>query len=119
MKQSGYAPAVYRTALAVAMLAFGSVAQAQSFRCDAGIVATGDQKPAVLQKCGEPMLTDSFCKTPPASATTNSTTAQPSAVVPCETVEDWTYNPGSGRFMTTVRFEQGSVVSITRGERVK
>ena len=44
MMQSGHAPAISRTVLAVALLAFGSVAQAQSFRCDAGIVATGDQR---------------------------------------------------------------------------
>lgn len=116
MKQPGIAPAIYRTLLAVALLGSGATAQAQSLRCDAGIVATGDQKAAVLQKCGEPMLTDSFCKAP---STSTGNTAQPAAVVPCETVEDWTYNPGTGRFMTTLRFEQGELVSISRGERVK
>jgi hypothetical protein len=34
-------------------------------------------------------------------------------------VDEWTFNPGYGQFMTTLRFESGKLVSITYGDRVK
>ena len=37
----------------------------------------------------------------------------------CETVDEWTYNPCTGQFMTTLRFESGKLVAITYGDRVK
>lgn len=85
-----------------------SGAQAESLRCKGDLVDVGDTKASVVRKCGEPVMKDSFCK--------------PGAVVQgagCETVEEWTYSPGYGQFMTTLRFEGGKVSSIKYGDRVK
>lgn len=91
---------------------------ASSFRCGLDLVSIGESKAAAAQKCGVPVAKDSFCK--PASA---------GAAAPggrrivrngaCETVDEWTYNPGYGQFMTTLRFESGKLVAISYGDRVK
>ena len=94
-------------------------AAAQSFRCKSDIVSVGDARSAVLLKCGEPVVKDSFCRpiaapeprTPPSTTVIN--------VQQCDNVDDWVYNPGYGQFMTTLRFESGKLVSITYGDRVK
>lgn len=94
-------------------------AQAQSFRCKNDLASVGEGKAAVFQKCGEPVFKDSFCK--PADAVRPAYVASNAAVVvvACETVDEWTYNPGYGQFMTTLRFESGRLVAIRYGDRVK
>lgn len=86
--------------------------EATAMRCGTDLLKLGETKVAAVQKCGQPMATDSFCK--PASPGT-----VVSGSVPCETVEEWTYNPGYGQFMTTLRFESGRLVSILYGDRAK
>jgi Protein of unknown function (DUF2845) len=90
-----------------------------SFRCKNDLVNVGDGKASALQKCGQPVFTDSFCK--PVVATVPAEPGRTVAVgpTPCETVDEWTYNPGYGQFMTTLRFESGRLVTITYGDRVK
>lgn len=85
-------------------------ADTRSFRCKNDLVKLGDAKSSALLKCGEPVLKDAFCKP------TGQTGAASSS---CETVDEWTYNPGQGQFMTTLRFESGTLVSIKYGDRVK
>lgn len=98
-------------------LPLGAVAQT-SFRCKNDLASTGDSKLSVLQKCGEPVAKDSFCK--PVSVTpAKGTTGTAINVNACEQVDEWTYNPGYGQFMTTLRFEQGKLASIKYGDRVK
>ncbi|MES2889637.1 MAG: DUF2845 domain-containing protein [Pseudomonadota bacterium] len=84
-------------------------AHAESLRCKGDLIDVGDTKVSAMRKCGEPVMKDSFCK--------------PGATVPngmgCETVEEWTYNPGYGQFLTTLRFEGGKIVSIKYGDRIK
>jgi hypothetical protein len=95
-------------------------AHAQSMRCKNDLANVGDNKAAVLQKCGEPVQRDAFCK--PQDKTQGGAPANGAKVVhvnPCETVDEWTYNPGRGQFMTTLRFESGRLTSITYGDRVK
>ena len=95
-------------------------ASAQSFRCGTDLVSVGEARAAVLQKCGQPVARDAFCK-PVEIVTTTSPRADGSAVVrvqSCENVDEWTYNPGYGQFMTTLRFEQGRLAAITYGDRV-
>ena len=107
-------------AAALSMVLIPSVTLAQSFRCKNDLANVGDSKASVAQKCGEPVYKDAFCK--PASEVT---TPKPAAggtvinVLPCETVDEWTFNPGYGQFMTTLRFESGKLVSIKYGDRVK
>jgi hypothetical protein len=104
----------------VALTLFSASAPAQSLRCKTDLVSPGDSRASVLQKCGEPVIKDSFCK--PVQPQTQPAVAPGSTVVnvvPCENVDEWTYNPGYGQFMTTLRFEAGQLVSIKYGDRVK
>ncbi len=39
-------------------------------------------------------------------------------VRPCEKVDEWSYRPGSGQFITILQFEQGKLVSIRYGDRI-
>lgn len=96
-------------ALCVPLLWAAGNAQAQSFRCDQGIVSAKDSKATVLHKCGEPAVRDSHCREPAIIKRKKQA---------CITVEEWTYIPGPGRFMIHVQFEQGAVTSIERGERI-
>jgi hypothetical protein len=101
-------------------LLFTGTASAQSFRCKNDLVSVGDARAAVAQKCGEPVARDSFCK-PVEIVTTTAPRTDGTAVVrvqSCENVDEWTYNPGYGQFMTTLRFEQGRLTAITYGDRV-
>ncbi len=102
-------------------LSLGSTAAvAQSFRCKADLVNAGDSRASVYQKCGQPVAKDSFCK--PAEAQINQGQAPGSTVInvlPCTNVDEWTYNPGYGQFMTTLRFEEGVLRAIRYGDRVK
>lgn len=106
-------------AAATALALLPAAASAQSLRCRGDLVATGDSPAAVLLKCGEPVLKDSFCKPAPQSAAGSSPEATVVSVVPCEKVDEWTYKPGYGQFITTLRFESGKLAAITYGDRIK
>lgn len=110
--------------LAVALITLVALAPtgaaAQSLRCKNDLVSIGDARASVLHKCGEPVAKDSFCKPAatrplPAPPPGSTTVVQ---VLPCENVDEWTYNPGYGQFMTTLRFEAGRLTAITYGDRV-
>ena len=123
-------------ALILAFLASSAFtgASAQSLRCKGDLAQIGNSKGTILQKCGEPVMKDSFCKpvqetvsSAPATTPTvpntsgSSTTASTTTNVTvntCQQVEEWTYNPGYGQFMTMLLFEGGSLASIRYGERV-
>ncbi|MBL0728823.1 DUF2845 domain-containing protein [Piscinibacter sp. HJYY11] len=96
-------------------------AQAQSMRCKNDLANVGEGKASVLQKCGEPVHRESFCKpVAPTQETTGGAGGRTIVnVTPCETVDEWTYNPGRGQFMTMLRFESGRLTAITYGDRVK
>ena len=107
------------------LLSFG--ASAESLRCKGDFAEIGDSKGTVLQKCGEPMLKDNFCR--PAAQTSSSDTSAPAAggfpgpvtnitVNQCVNVDEWTYNPGYGQFMTMLQFEAGQLKLIKYGDRV-
>lgn len=107
------------------LLSFG--ASAESLRCKGDFAEIGDSKGTVLQKCGEPMLKDNFCR--PAAQTSSSGTSAPAAggsagpvtnitVNQCVNVDEWTFNPGYGQFMTMLQFEAGQLKLIKYGDRV-
>lgn len=106
-------------ALVVLFSVSSASGQAHSFRCKNDLVNLGDSKSTVLQRCGEPVLKDNFCK--PVEATISNNPSVNSTVVnvnTCQKVDDWTYNPGRGQFMTSLQFESGKLVSIKYGDRV-
>lgn len=95
-------------------------ASAQSLRCKNDTVNVGDMRATVLQRCGEPVIKDTFCK--PVEPQSVQLTIPGSTVVivpPCKNVDEWTYNPGYGQFMTTLQIEGGVVTAIKYGDRVK
>jgi len=105
-------------------------ASAQSLRCKGDLAQIGNSKSTVLQKCGEPVAKDSFCRpmlqqdTLVTSSPQISTPGTPSPATQivinngCMQVEEWTYNPGYGQFMTMLQFEGGALTSIRYGDRV-
>jgi hypothetical protein len=94
-------------------------AAAQTFKCHNDLVNVGDGRAAVLLKCGEPLVRDAFCRPLPVQSPGPASAARPGQIVPCENVDEWTYNPGYGQFMTTLRFLEGRLVAIEYGDRVK
>lgn len=111
-------PILLSTLLAAAVSA-PAVAGTTSFRCQNDLVNVGDAKSSVQTKCGLPVLKDSFCKADDGRPLPGRSGAKVVINNACETVDEWTYNPGYGQFMTTLRFESGRLVSISYGERVK
>jgi hypothetical protein len=106
------------TLAALTLLAAALPAQAQSLRCKQDFTQIGDSKAGVLAKCGEPATKDAFCK-PVDRAVPLPAGSAVVQVTPCETVDEWTYNPGYGQFLTTLRFESGKLVAVRYGDRVK
>ena len=95
-------------------------AQAESLRCNGELALIGDSKGSIFGKCGEPMMKDSFCKPVEVSRIVPCSDGKGTTVnvVPCESVDEWTYNPGSGQFYTTLQFERGTLKSMMFGARV-
>jgi hypothetical protein len=106
--------------LLAVVASFCTALHAESLRCKGDLAQIGDSKASVLQKCGTPFFTESFCKPanqivlPPASPGTPTVN-----IVPCELVDEWSYNPGAGQFITILRFEAGAMTSIRYGDRIK
>ena len=111
---------VWVATLGLAAYAWGATASADSFRCANGLVGNGDSKAAVLGKCGEPAMRDSFCKAAPPAITRDGANPDLSVTVqPCVNVDLWTFNPGKGRFLTTLTFEDGVLTAIEQGARIR
>lgn len=109
-----------RAALAVAALvALPLDAAAQTFKCRNDLVNVGDARATVLLKCGEPLVRDAFCRPLPAAARGPGSGPRGPVGGACENVDEWTYNPGYGQFMTTLRFLEGRLVAIEYGDRVR
>jgi hypothetical protein len=128
-------PSFVRTAAVMLAFLASSLftgASAQSLRCKGDLAQIGNSKGTILQKCGEPVMKDSFCKpvqetvagapvvTPAVPGTSGNTSSVTTNVTvnTCQQVEEWTYNPGYGQFMTMLLFEGGSLKSIRYGDRV-
>ncbi|MES2879329.1 MAG: DUF2845 domain-containing protein [Pseudomonadota bacterium] len=94
-------------------------ASAESLRCKNDTVNVGDPRSSVVQRCGEPVAKDSFCKPAESQAVQRNAAGATVVVLPCEKVDEWTYNPGYGQFMTTLQLEGGKVTGIKYGDRVK
>lgn len=102
-----------RLLLATAVAFMSAHADAESLRCNGGIVDEGDSRISVLYKCGQPLLRDSFCA-PVYYNGALSPVPEPfaSIVVPCQQIDEWLYDQGAGKLMATVRIRAGTVLSI-------
>ena len=94
--------------------------QAESLQCNGDLALIGDSKGSIFAKCGEPILKDSFCKPVEVSTVVPCSDGKATTIIvtSCETVDQWTYNPGSGQFYTTLQFERGTLKSMKYGARV-
>lgn len=103
-------------ACAAVALALPHMAFAESLRCEGGIAAEGDSRLALLYKCGQPRLMDSYCA-PVYYPGTLELVPEPFArrFVPCEQVEEWLYERGPGNLLATVYLRSGVVQSIRYG----
>ena len=105
-----------RACVAAALVAGAAGARAESLRCAGGISEVGDSRLAVLYRCGEPLLRDSYCAPVFYGGTVQVVPAPwASLVVPCLVVDEWVYDRGPGLLLATVRFRNGVVQSIHYG----
>ena len=95
-------------------------AHAESMRCGSALAEIGDTKADIRLKCGDPVAEDSRCEPlTPAGPHGNGEQHRPhGTAAACEPVDEWTYNPGRGQFLTTLRFVRGKLESMTYGDRV-
>jgi hypothetical protein len=102
----------------VVAAALPSAAFAESLRCQNGIAAEGDSRLAVVYKCGEPLLRDSYCA-PVYYSGSIYPVPEPIAglYVPCIYTEEWLYERGPGELLAAVRIRGGIVRSITYGRQ--
>ena len=100
----------------VAALVFlaSAPAQAQSLRCGRDFAQIGDNKFVIESKCGAPAAKDSFCK--PIGVAPSTIAMPPHAA--CDMVEEWTYKPGIGQFITILQFREGALREMRYGPRI-
>ncbi|WP_039914010.1 DUF2845 domain-containing protein [Cellvibrio mixtus] len=102
-----------------------NVVSAGSLRCGSKLAQIGDTKAEIIEKCGEPIMTDAYCA-PLVAANQiqgtqngNNNIQNNIAISTCENVDIWTYKPGSGKFITNLYFSNGQLQVIRYGDRVK
>jgi len=117
----------YITALIIAatIATLSIQSNAESLRCKTKLAKIGDTKADVIQKCGDPIMTDSYCvpiaiaAQPQGIQNGNNNVQNNTVISTCENIDIWTYNPGTGKFMTHLYFSRGELQSIRYGDRVK
>jgi hypothetical protein len=98
----------------VLMMSLIGPACAEALRCGSDLVQIGDFKADVLMKCGEPFLKDTVYVD-----NDERITGAVDKHGHCLAVDQWTYNPGSGQFLTVLDFRGGKLLRISYGSRVK
>ncbi|WP_326533224.1 DUF2845 domain-containing protein [Pseudorhodoferax sp.] len=99
--------------LACVLLSWGGQAAAQSLRCGRDFAQIGETKFVIESKCGAPAAKDNFCAP---IGIAPSTVGRPPHVA-CDMVEEWTYKPGIGQFITILRFREGELREMKYGPR--
>jgi Protein of unknown function (DUF2845) len=109
--------------LALAAACFAALpAAAQSLSCGGSLVEVGDDKPALVKKCGNPVHVETVCVPRPSlrgwTLDASGQPAQPLVVLECAPVEDWTFDRGAGTFSSIVRLRDARIESIRDGEKL-
>ena len=116
------------TTFAIGLTLFTGVSSscfAESLRCGGSLAQIGDTKADILDKCGAPLVTDTYCEpialnTQPQGVQNGDNNVQyNTAIATCVNVDIWTYNPGKGKFMAHLYFSQGELQKIRYGDRAK
>jgi len=102
--------------LVAALLVFPAPSRAQYLRCGSDVVAVGDRKFDLLQRCGEPALKESRTKERAVKSWDPERRTLREVRITVE-VEEWTYNFGPHRFYYVVRMEDGRIFKIESGGR--
>lgn len=102
--------------LPLSLLAASSSAFSGTLRCGGNLASIGDGKADIRIKCGAPIAQYSSCK--PLVVTPEANGLVDSASAACVTVDEWTYAPGSGQFVTTLVFQDGKLNAIRYGDRI-
>ncbi len=110
------ARSLVRTCAIALVGAFAPLVHAETLRCTGGSAGEGDSRISVLYKCGQPALKDSFCA-PLYFGPDLQLVPEPwaGAVLPCQTIEEWIYDRGTGNMAATLRFRAGVLQSIRYG----
>jgi hypothetical protein len=91
----------------------------QTFTCGRDFAQIGDAKSVVESKCGAPSSKDSFCKKEqPTQFLNHSPGGSGTNIQSCENIEEWTYRPGIGQFVTFIQFKEGRLSEIKYGPRM-
>ena len=99
-------------------------ANATSLRCGTRLITEGDFKAKVLAQCGEPDHVEvreeervyRYYRTHAENYRYYENHLEPGYIKDLVIIEEWTYNHGRYRFMDHVRFENGRVRNIERGD---
>ena len=98
---------------------------AHAFQCDGKVVSKRNTTFDVLRKCGEPDYIDSWEEERAVRGYGRFEMQRPSGTPETQTpivsvihvqVEKWIYNFGPNRFMQVLRFENGKLVDIDKGD---
>lgn len=122
---------IYTVCFALLLVAMSSMSYAEAtMRCGSKVISVGDSKAEVLLKCGEPLLREAVAvkeeskriNIPLTSESGNAATnAHPAEVQRKEsitkTVDQWTYDQGTGKLLKILTFEGGELVSVATGDR--
>jgi len=110
-------PRIWRAIFLVGSLLVVAVpAGADFLRCGGDLVAVGDRKFDLLQRCGEPALKESRTKERSVKVWDRDRRVLRGVTVSV-LVEEWTYNFGPHRFYYVVRMEDGRIIAIESGGR--
>ncbi len=116
-------------ALIVILLGIVFTAEGMSLRCGSALISTGDTKDKVIKNCGEPQSKESWTEErypgyhhwPNYSGYWSYEDYRdqyrvPYAPSPVVKIDEWVYNFGSSRFIRYLRFENGRLKRIDRGD---
>lgn len=106
-----------------------------NMRCGSKLISVGDSKAEVLLKCGEPMLKEAIGQKEKskridipltsdtgmidsgAASNKQNTAAVRRKESVTKTIDQWTYNQGTGKLLKLLIFEGGELVVINTGDR--
>lgn len=101
-------------------LLFSTASLAEGLRCGTRIIKIGDHKVDVLDKCGEPLYRDTHKKCirdEISSSYGASNNDQSKYRTVCFEVDEWTYKPSQGKFLTLLEISGSRVSNIRYGDR--
>jgi len=93
-------------------------AQTSSLRCKGELIARGNVAARVRSLCGDPITVYRFAEWRESAQRVRNTDGVFVALGQTVSVEQWTLAPQPGRFVTTLRFENGQLASVYHGERL-